>query len=825
MIKKVITVIFLFAVVLVSVATAYLYYLKPTYNGTLKLTGIKNKVDVFFDDYAIPHIYAQSEEDAWTALGYVHAQDRLFQMELLRRVGGGRLAEIFGKDLVDVDKMFRTLGIAEIAKRSAEKFFSAEAVPPSHLERGSGGEVSNTRTETQQYKTLAYAYMNGVNQYIQNGKTPVEFTMLGIEKKKFIPEDFYLIIGYMGFSFTEAFRTDPILSRIKSNLGEKYYNDIAHGYVAGTKRIPVYSQSEEKVFRKLTEQLTELEKKLPIGIWSGSNGWAVAPSKSKSGKVLFENDTHIAHAAPCVWYEAHIETPGYSLYGNFLAGFPFPLVGHTRTTAWGMTMFENDDFNFYRERQNPQNQNQYWHDGVWKNYAVRKEIIDVKGEAPVQFIVKATVHGPLVSGNDDLKNVVKEFDSVDAIPVSEWWIYNLKETQTLEAGYELCHATNVNEMQQAVSKVNAPGINLMYGDAAGNIAWWAAGQLYKLPNGVDCKLILDGANGVDDKMEFLPFSENPHSINPPDGFVFSANNQPDSVNGFLVPGYFAPGDRAERISNKLSSNTKVDLEFFKTLATDFVSDKKVTLAKTFCDAIKNIPELKEKIYTDCYQKLLNWNGDHQTSQTEPAIFYTLLSHIMQNCMMDEMGEDDYHAILSTHTMKNTHSLLCSNDSSVWWDDVTTKNKKETRTEIISKSFLQTVNVLSKWHSKNPDEWTWGKMHTVEHPHPVGRQKPFDKIFNVGPLETGSGNEVINVQGFALNTETNFNVTYGPAMRICIDFNDVENAVSILPAGQSGYFFSKHYDDQALLYTQNKFRKMMMNKSEILQKSIGHLKFE
>ncbi len=782
---------------------AWLYYLKPTYKGTLTNLGLAQKAEVYYDQYGIPHIYAQSQTDAWKVLGYVHAQDRLFQMELLRRVGGGNLAEIFGKDLVSVDKLFRTLGVNEIAKRSAAKYFSS---PDSA------------------YQKLAIAYLDGINQYIEKGKTPVEFTMLGIEKKKFTIQDFYLIIGYMGFSFTEAFRNDPVMSYLKNKWGDNYYNDLSHTYKPNLGlRIPVYSDEDKKAYDHITSLLKELDQKLPVKIWTGSNGWVIASAKSASGKVLFENDTHIGYSAPCVWYEAHLECPGYSLYGNFLAGFPFPLVGHTRNHAWGMTMLENDDFNFYREKQNPANENQYWYMNQWNNYTSRKETINVKDDNQVEFNVKSTVHGPLVYGYGEVDGMVKQFDSTQVAPVSAWWMYNLEETRTMQAGYGLCHAQSLTEMESTASLIDAPGINLMYGDAKGNIAWWAVGKLYKLQPGVDTKIILDGTNGIDDKIEFLPFSENPKSINPPQGFVYSANNQPDSVNGFLAPGYYAPQDRAVRINEMMNARSKANIEYLKTMCTDDASPEKVKLAQLLCSLVP--PELLQDGFTKkMCEELKNWKGAHGVKDAAPVLFYHLLSVVMRNCMVDELGESYYAEFVNTHAMKNTYLELCMNDSSAWWDNVKTKTK-ETRQEIISASFAESVASLKKKYGIDLKHYQWGSLHTLEHQHAIGSQKPFDKLFNVGPLPIAGGNETVNSQGFSLDTIDAYPVKYGPAMRICIDFNDIENAESVLPTGQSGYFFANHYKDQAELFSKNKFRKMMMNKEEILRTARHHLMIE
>ena len=334
--------IFYGAIVLILVGVvAILVYLasqKPHYSGSINMQGLANKVEVIYDFYGIPHIYAESEEDAYFALGFVHAQDRLFQMEMTKRVASGQLSEILGADFIKVDAFFKTLGFDEHADDAVKKFMSGDSLP---------------------YQKAAKAYLKGVNQFIVTGSTPVEFVMLGIDKKEFTIKDMYLATEYMAFNFAMAFRTDPIMTFIERKLGASYFRDIVTAHIdssmtiptisfnSDSSRMPIDSIRNNKVSALNT--VNSILDKVPISPFTGSNAWIVAPKKSQSGKVLFGNDTHIGFSQPSVWYEAHLEFPGFSFYGNFLAGFPFAAIGHTREMVWGLTMLENDDLDFYSE--------------------------------------------------------------------------------------------------------------------------------------------------------------------------------------------------------------------------------------------------------------------------------------------------------------------------------------------------------------------------------------------------------------------------------------------------------------------------------------------
>ncbi|PCJ82475.1 MAG: penicillin acylase family protein [Flavobacteriales bacterium] len=800
--------LFLLAIVVLAVLGVFIYLqtLKPQYSGEITMKGLKDGVEVFYDDYGIPHIYAQNEEDAYYALGYVHAQDRLFQMEMMRRVGAGRLADILGPDLVQTDKFLRTLGIAQKAEEAVEMYMSSD---------------------TAAYQRDALAYLSGINHFIENGKTPLEFTLIGIPKEKFTPKDIYLIVGYMGFSFALALRTDPIVEKVYKQYGTDYLKDLAHDWPAGWERIPTQKKDsvmelsppyeEQDALPSAMEGVSAMLDNLPVPLWLGSNGWVVAPKKTKSGKVLFCNDTHIRYGQPSVWYEAHLEAPGLSVYGNHLGGFPFPFTGHNRFAAIGLTMFENDDIDLYREKKNPENPNQYWANDQWEEMKIREEVIKVKGGEDVRFEVRTTRHGPVMN------EVIPEIYQREKEPVSMWWIYDKFPVKILQAAYKFSHAKSIADVRTASSMVAAPGLNVMYGDIEGNIAWWTAAKLPIRPEHVNGKLFLDGASGKDDPLGWLDFEQNPQSENPESGFVYSANNQPDTMGGMVHQGYYVPEHRAKRIMELLNNENDWDTEKMKGIITDMVSNDYVELAKQVISNLDENTRSSSETHVKAAAILNNWDGDHQLDDVAPTIWYKLLYNILEMTLRDELGEADFNTFLSTHLMKRTFPILLKNDSSLWWDDVNTE-EKETRDFIFTKAFDRAVSELSRQLGGNVGEWKWGKVHTIEHVHPIGRKPPLDKVFNVGPIPIMGGNEVINNTGFTLTGDGSYKALYGPAMRRIIDFADLENSLSVLPTGQSGNVMSDHYADQAEMYAKGEFRKQMMNREEIEKTAKGKLVF-
>ncbi len=793
----------LFGIILLIVLVVFGIYIflltqKPQYSGYLKLKGVKSETEVFFDDYGIPHIYGKNAEDAYFALGYVHAQDRLFQMEMIRRISAGRLSEIFGSSTLDVDRFFRMLGIADHAEESAKLFLGDRQEP---------------------YQKAAFAYLDGINAYIEQGKTPLEFRLLGIPKEKYTSVDMYLVASYMSFVFQMAFKTDPLMSRIEKKYGEKYLKDLALNCVPGT--LKGISHPNDSVQRLLDsdwhpEQFTpcsyqEIEIKLPVQPWMGSNSWALSPQKCKSEKVLFANDTHIGYGQPAAWYEAHLEYPGFGFYGNYFAGFPFAPVGHTTKLAWGMTIFENDDLDFFEEKTDPQHVNQVWFIDHWENLQLKNELIKVKDSSDVILVVRESHHGPICN------DVISDFKDVTSEPVSASWTFLKFPSNLFQVCYDFDHATNISEVRLAASKVIAPGLNVIYGDDEGNISWWAAAKLVKRPAHVNPVLLLDGSTGKDEWLGWYDFKDNPQSENPANGFVYSCNNQPDTTAGLLYPGYYVPEDRAVRVTQVLGENKKFDFSDMRKLQNDVTTPVASAIAKSILIVISDEVKNKSPNHIRCSQLLNSWKGEHGIHDVSPTIYYKLLYRILFNALGDELDEKLLNQFFLTHIEKNTIAPLMKNDTSAWWDNINTKHMVETRRRIFDSSFDQTISELEMQLGKNPDDWQWGKVHVLEHVHAIGRKKPFDKFFNVGPFPAPGGRETMNQQGFELNKAGIYKVKFGPAIRRVIDFADPENGRSILPTGNSGNAMSKHYSDQAGMFIKGETRKEMMNRNEIEKK--------
>ncbi|CAC9973319.1 penicillin acylase family protein [Flavobacterium panici] len=782
--KKFLLLLVLLIVVLGIGLCAYIFHLKPKYEGELELKNLEKETTVYFDEYGVPHIYADSEKDAMTALGYVHAQERLWQMELLRRIAPGKLSEIFGSVALKNDKFFAGIGIEEASAKAIAK-----------LDKNS-----------ESYK-LTQAYLDGINQYLEEGTTPIEFTLVGVKKEKFTIKDVYNIFGYMSFSFAMAQKTDPLLTDIKNKYGVEYLKDLG---IEGEFNNTQIKSSKENIedYTAVSKSITALLDKSPIPPFIGSNSWVAGPHKTKSGKVIFANDPHIGFSQPATWYEAHIVTPKHELYGCYLAGTPFPLLAHNRDYAYGLTMFENDDIDFYQEKNKDGDSNQYQTPTGFANYEIRKKTIKVKDTSDVVLTIKSSRHGPIM--NDLLERLDRKN------PIAMLWTYTHQPIQILDAAYGLSHAKNKDDFKKAASLIAAPGLNVMYGDAKGNVGWWATGKLYKHNKGVNTHLILDGSSGKDDIVEYLDFSKNPSAENPKWGYVYSANNQPEPIDGYLYPGYYLPEDRAKRISGLMDAKSDWDKEAISKMIYDNTSEVAVG---TVQNLISNIDltsiSASEK---EAIKVLKSWKGTTNLEDVAPTIYNKWVYLYLKNTFEDEMGEDNFNMFLGISVGKQVIANQVKNENSVWWDNIKTKNVKETRKDIVSKSFHEAISDLQKQLGTTITDWKWGEVHTVEHEHPLGKVAALRGLFNVGPFASPGSNEVINNLFFGLNNEGKYYVKGGPSTRRIVDFSDIENSWSILPTGQSGNPFSKHYSDQAEMYNAGKFRKMKLNKEEIIKTS-------
>ena len=739
--------------------------LQPDYEFAMESASISAPVEVLFDDHGVPHIYADREVDAVFALGYVHASERLWQMDLLRRAGAGELSALLGADLVENDRYLRTLGMREVATKEAARF---DAEAPDSL------------------KAVLEAYLEGVNAFVESGARPLEYRLLGAQPEPFSTRDVYCAAGFMAYSFAIHLKTEPVLDWMKHHLDSARYSLLAVDQ-AGFTRIPTAAPAD---LSRLAGRVSRLDALRPVPQWLGSNAWVLSGERTASGEVLFCNDAHMAFAQPSVWYEAHLVTPTLEYYGNHLAGIPFPVIGHTRDHAWGITMFVNDDIDLYRERIDG---DRYLHGGEWRDLAITQETIDVAGGEPVTFEVRKTHHGPLIEDS-----------------LSMWWAYTqYPENRIPEAFYGFSRGHGVGDFAHHASLLHAPGVNMMYGDAEGNIGWWASAKLPIRPDHVDTKTAIDGTDPTNDPSGWHPFDRNPQTVNPSRGFVYSANNAPEPRDSMRYPGHYYSGNtRAAGIFEALSAPkndwTVVDAQRIQ------LDDR----SPVYAENARRMVAMAQAAGEEVEPVLIGWNGEHGLEDVAPTLYYRWMYRIIEGAMADEFEDAErFEAWHRTIVSENTFPRLLRASDSPWWDDVRTPEREGAST-VVAAALRAARADLTSALGADAAAWHYGKLHTVTHRHAMADVPVVGEWLSVGPFELPAAKDALNKYEFKLKRDVDYGVFSGPSMRIGIDFADVAGAESVLPTGQSGNVFSPFYADQAPLYHNGLFRKQRMDRADI-----------
>ena len=739
----------------------YLDSKQPQRSGTVDLDNLQAAVSVRYDERGVPHIEAQNEADMYRALGYVHAQDRLFQMEMMRRLARGELAAVLGPKLVDTDRLFRTLGIRAHADAYAAKM-DANSAPS---------------------KALA-AYLDGINQYQAGHPAPLEFDILGIPKRPFTAEDTLSVAGYMAYSFAAAFRTEPLLTYVRDELGSDYLRAFDLAWHPEGVLKPSLAANDWSDLNRLAQLSQQALEDAGLPQFEGSNAWAVSGSRTQSGKPLLAGDPHIRFATPAVWYEAQLSYPGFTLYGHHQALNPTASLGHNQAFGWSITMFQNDDLDLIAEKLNPDNPNQVWYRGQWVELQSRAEHIQVKGAEPVTLTLRRSPHGPII--NDALGNAAGK------TPIAMWWAFLETENPILDAFYQLNRADTLAKARAAAEKIQAPGLNVMWANAQGDIGWWAAAQLPQRPAGVNPSFILDGSTGEADKLGFLPFSANPQEENPSRGYIVSANHQPVPASGVPIPGYYNLADRAQRLDQRLADDqVKWNLENSQALQLDNGSGYPQRLLQPLLPLLLADASAADQ---PLLQQLAEWDGEHRLDGIAPTLFNQLVYQLADGAMRDELGDSLFDNLLNTRVLDSALPRLAADADAPWWDNRSTA-AKEDRASIVKAAWQASLAHLRQVAGNDPANWQWGRLHTLTHEHPLGKQQPLDRLFNVGPLAAPGGHETPNNLSHKVGPAP-WAVIYGPSTRRLIDFANPNQALGSNPVGQSGVLFDAHYRDQA-----------------------------
>jgi penicillin amidase len=772
--KKALKVVFfIFAFLIATIGGGFYGYLlwsRPNYDGEINISAIKTSVSITRDNEGVPHIAAENENDAYFALGYTMAQDRLFQMEISRRAASGELSEIIGDKTLLSDKTFRNLKL----RKSALEMLAKNPIQ---------------KKNPVMYELISSFY-KGVNYYQDNNPLPIEFKILGIKPRPFSIEDAYTFIGLMSFNFAIALNQDPLLTKLEQRLGAEYVNDLRVEKINSKQKLITNIKSQIYDHSKISGLISYLETGYPL--YDGSNGWLLSKKRTSTKSTMLANDPHISYPHPGIWYEAHVKTPTFETYGHFLPLLPFPILSHNSQKAWGLTMTLTDDMDLFQEK--------LIEDGskyIYKNNKLplktSLERIKIKGREDYQFTLKETQHGPILD----------EILSDKGLALS--WAFHDIDNDPISVLYKMSYAKNMTEFKQAVSEGIAPGLNVLYADSD-NIAWWMFGKIALKPKQMRSDFILDGSSGKDEYSGFMKFEDKPHSENPESGIIVSANFRPFGFPADLR-GDWQPDDRFNTIYTLLSKKERWSIEETEELQTLSLNlDNKAMLNELLLD-LKRHPINQEYI-----EDLASWNLVSDKNSRAPLIYYTFQNRVARKLLKDLSEEElETYAKISTSYIFLKRVIL--DRDSVWW-------KKYDRKKIVAEAFDETINLLKEKYGNNDKNWKWGNAHTIEFSHPLGKIKPLNYIFNIGPYPIDGASQDINNQK-SDSLKDQFLVKAGPSTRRIITFDGIENEKGILPVGQSGHLLSPFYKNQLERFINGKYRNMLTS-NEAIKKDKSHL---
>ncbi len=759
----------------------------PETTGTIWLVGLREQVEVTRDDFGVPRIAARNEHDLMFTLGYVHAQDRLWQMDMGRRIAQGRLSEILGERTVPFDKMFRIVGLRRIAE-----------------------EVE--RHVSQQSRARLESYTAGVNAFIEThaGKYPVEFDALRYEPEPWQPVHSIMIARLMAWELNLSWWVDLTLGGIVERVGFEKAREIFPTYPGNVAPI-VPSPEWQKTMSAALSFLETAQEYCNYrgigGMLGGSNAWVVAPSKSASAVPLLANDVHLQLTNPSKFYEVTLSAPEYdNVTGASVPGIPGVVLGHNAHIAWGLTNVMADDADFYIEQLDSTNNRNYLYDGQSLPITEREEEIHIKGIDTVQFVtIRSTHHGPIVT---DIKTTLKRAE-LPFVAAMRWT--GAEMSDQIEAFNKINKARNWEEFTAGVREFSGPGQNFVYGDAKGNIGYWCGVRLPIRSRQQSTTLPLAGWTKETEWQGFVPFERLPHLFNPPEGFIATANNKiVDENYPYHISDLWEPPSRIQRLREALSDTTNFEPSDFERLQNDTFSFYAKEMTPYILAACERRLEPPYGALVMEYFK--NWNFQFTKEDIATALFQQFLSRMMQNIFEDEMGVNLFHdyIVLVNVPLRVTMRLVQEGTSS-WFDNVRT-SETETRDDIIRTSMSEAINALRKSLGDETKNWQWGNVHQLVLQHPFGLQKPLDKVFNLGPFPYGGGSTTLISGEYSFTSvlhpnefERAFGVTVGASFRHIVDMAKPNESRTTLPTGQSGQVFNKHFDDQVAMYVNGVYK--------------------
>ena len=757
----------------------------PKYRGSLQLAGLRDKVKVCWGAYGIPHAYAGNEEDLFLAQGYLHAQERLWQMDMSRRFLTGRLAEIFGNFPVpwkELSSQFR-------GQNSTDFDYFMRLMGIQH------SAIASLKLASEDEHRRLHAYSQGVNRYIEQcgRRLPWEFRLLRYDPEPWRPED-SLIIG-KGFAFllSTALFTRLNMIAIAAKLGDhqEMLRSLCPTYPDdGPTITQAVWNSAQSIWQFMNGVFARSD-------WSaaghGSNNWVVAPSRSATGRAILCNDPHLRLTIPSTWYLMHLKAEtsttrpdGYEVWGASIPGSPCVQLGHNRWISWGVTAALCDDVELYREKPHPLDPDRYLARDRWLTMERREEIIKVRRSGEIKKIVRSTCHGPVLS---DFSNRLNP----SPILSLRWTAH--EPSQEFRCLYGVNQARDWREFLDSLAYHSGPTLNYVYADSGGNIGYSLAGRI-PLRRGIPSLLPLDGWIEDNDWLGYIPFSELPRIYNPPEGVIATANNRiVDSSYPHYLSHFFEPPSRIRRIKELLAAKKSFSISDMESMQNDRVSLYATELIATLKSDLARVPDKSGQLGTAA-DRLIGWDGKCDEESVESAIFHVFHYRLMANLLVPRLGENLFSAYLEifNQSLMPTHQILRDPDSR--WFSTTS------RQDVVAKSLREACAELKTSLGDEVELWQWGKIHSLTLSHALGRIKLLRPLLNLGPFPSPGDGTTINT-GFYRHSSP-YAHTVGASLRFIIDVGEWQQSGFVLASGQSGRLFSPYYGDQTALWRAGRY---------------------
>jgi penicillin amidase len=788
----------------------------PTTDGSLTLPGLQDEVHVYRDDLGIPHIYAQNEHDLFMAQGYVHAQDRFWQMEFWRHVSTGRLSEIAGEATIDSDRFIRTMGWHRMAANNIAYLEANEPELIASLE----------------------AYSEGVNAYIgqQGDNISINYTILGLVNEKWEIEP-WLPLHTIAWGVVMA-------DDLSGNWGEEIERAEAIkalGASAVANLTPAYDYSQRPViapsselesggwrleaelatrhsFQPLVPNLQNVSTQLigaapeegyifGKGEGIGSNNWVISGEHTDTGMPLLADDPHLGIQMPAIWYEIGLHLPEHDVVGFSFAGVPGVIIGHNNHIAWGVTNVGPDVQDLYIEKINPANPNQYEFRGEWQDMEVIEEVITVNGGEDVVLPVRLTQHGPIIT---------ELVDDTTEVLAMRWTAH--EQSALFQSLLLLNQATSYEEFREALRLWDVPSQNFVYADVEGNIAYQMPGRVPIRQNG-DGLVPVPGWTGEYEWEGWVPYEELPALFNPEKGYIATANNPVvDEDYPYLLNIYWADGDRGQRINEMIEAEIEGDGAVSADDIARIQFDSKSLLAESYMPLFQGLSSNDPKVQA-ALERLRGW-GDLQLRRDSvpAAIFEMFRMHLANAILADDVGEEH----VGTFSSNVLFHQLAQQPEAVWWDKANTE-VAETTDEIILEALGQTVASFEENVGDDMNEWTWGSIHTATFVSaPLGQSGigPVEMLVNRGPFAADGGSSIVNAQSWSWSEPA---VVRGHvSMRMIVDMADFEASRAVIPTGQSGHPYHAHYDDMIELWLNGQYHPMLFGREAVEAAAVDHL---